>query len=305
MDERDVRTLAPSRTGSRLARRLLVSGAAVIAVLAVIGLLALRPETTGHAATAALAPPAVTVSLPLVRGVVPHTTFLGQFSAVDQVELRAQVGGILTEIHFADGQIVHKGDLLFVIDPRPYQIRLEQAVAQYRAATAQLTLADSELWRAQQLKHTDFGTAQAVDRSSATQLSDQATLDQARAAIDDAQLDLEYCRVTAPFTGRISAHQASVGSLVSGSRGGTGTSTLLTTLVSLDPIHLDFDMSEADYLAYARFLQGAGGQPSTAPCSVTLGDETHCRPHRHAGFPGQRGRPRQRHHPRPRHRRQP
>ena len=169
---------------------------------------------------------------------------------------------------------MHKGDALFVIDPRPYQIKLEQAVAQYRAATAQLSLANSELWRARQLKHTDFGTAQAVDRSSATQLSDQATLDQAQAAIQDAQLDLEYCHVVAPFTGRIGAHRASVGSLISGSRGGTGTSTLLATLVSLDPIHLDFDMSESDYLTYSRFLQGAGSQAVDRTATVTLGDET-------------------------------
>ncbi len=274
MDEAQAKTPARSRSGGRIVRRVLVPSAAALAVLAGVGLLASRPGQAGHAA-AAMPPPTVTVSLPLARGVVPTTTFLGQFSAVDQVELRAQVGGILTEIRFADGQIVHKGDVLFVIDPRPYQIKLEQAVAQYRAATAQLSLADSELWRAQQLKHTDFGTAQEVDRSSATRLSDQATLDQARAAIEDAQLDLEYCRVTAPFTGRIGAHQASVGSLVSGSRGGTGTSTLLATLVSLDPIHLDFDMSESDYLAYSRFLQGAGGQPVDRTATVTLGDETH------------------------------
>ncbi len=251
-----------------------LSAAAVLGVLVLGAAFALRHGGAGHAAMPAMPPPVVTVSAPLVRSITPYTSFLGQFSAVDQVDLHAQVGGILTEIHFTDGQIVHKGDLLFVIDPRPYQIKLAQAVAQYRAASAQLTLANSELWRAQQLKHTDFGTAQQVDRDSATQLSDQAALDQDHAAIQDAQLDLEYCRVVAPFTGRISSHRVSVGSLVSGSRGGTGTNTLLTTVVSLDPIHVDFDMSEADYLSYQRFLQGAGGQAPDRTVQVSLGDET-------------------------------
>ncbi len=265
-----------SRTDAekRASRRRRLSGVAVLGVLAVGAAFTLRHGGAGHAAMPAMPPPVVTVSAPLVRSITPYTSFLGQFSAVDQVDLHAQVGGILTEIHFTDGQIVHKGDLLFVIDPRPYQIKLAQAVAQYRAASAQLTLADSELWRAQQLKHTDFGTAQQVDRDSATQLSDQAALDQDRAAIQDAQLDLEYCRVVAPFTGRISSHRVSVGSLVSGSRGGTGTNTLLTTVVSLDPIHVDFDMSEADYLSYQRFLQGVGGQAPDRTVQVSLGDET-------------------------------
>ncbi len=259
----------------RASRRLQWSGVAVLAVLAGAALFTLRHGGAVHAARPAMPPPVVTVSAPLVRSITPYASFLGQFSAVDQVDLHAQVGGILTEIHFTDGQIVHKGDLLFVIDPRPYQIKLAQAVAQARAASAQLTLAGSELWRAKQLKSTDFGTAQEVDQRSATQLADQASLDQARAAIQDAELDLEYCRVTAPFTGRISSHRASVGSLVDGSRGGNAANTLLTTIVSLDPIHVDFDMSEADYLSYQRFLHKAGGAAPDRTVQVSLADETH------------------------------
>ena len=170
--------------------------------------------------------------------------FLGQFSAVDRVELRAQVGGTLSTIEFQDGQIVHKGDPLFVIDPRPFQIKLDQAVAQLQTAQAKEALSEAELWRAQQLKRTDFGTAENVDQRAADQRSAQAAIDTAKAAISDAQLDLEFSRVTAPFTGRIGAHLVSVGSLVSGSRGGTSPTTLLATIVSLDPIYLDFDMSE-------------------------------------------------------------
>ena len=202
-------------------------------------------------------PPLVTVSQPLQQTVVTTARFLGQFSAVDSVELRAQVGGTLTNIDFRDGQIVHKGDLLFVIDPRPFQIRLDQAVAQLNTAEAKETLSQVELWRAQQLKQTSFGTAETVDQRAADVRTNQAAIDSAKAAISDASLDLEFSHVTAPFTGRIGRHLESVGDLVSGSRGGAGPTTLLATIVSLDPIYLDFDMSESDYLAWQQANHGA------------------------------------------------
>ncbi len=217
-------------------------------------------------------PPQVTVSVPLEQTVQATGRFLGQFSAVDSVELRAQVGGTLTAIDFQDGQIVHKGDPLFIIDPRPFQIRLEQAVAQLQTAQARETLSEAELWRAQQLKRTDFGTAESVDQRAAEQRSQQAAIDTAKAAIRDAQLDLEFARVTAPFNGRIGAHLVSAGSLVSGSRGGTTPTTLLATVVSLDPIYLDFDMSESDYLAYQQVHHGAAPHDEVA---ISLNGDGH------------------------------
>src|SRR5262249_3815625 len=175
-----------------------------------------------------------------------------QFSAVEQVELRAQVGGTLIGIHFKDGDIVHKGDLLFTIDTRPYEIRLAQAQAQLETGTARLALAERELYRAQELKRSDFGTAQNVDQRTADLRTAQATIDDAKAQIRDAQFDLEHCRITAPFTGRIGTHLVSVGNLIAGNRAATSPTTLLATLVSLDPIYLDFDMSESDFLAFSR-----------------------------------------------------
>jgi RND family efflux transporter MFP subunit len=218
------------------------------------------------------APPQVTVSRPLQQTVQTTSRFLGQFSAVDRVELRAQVGGTLSMIEFQDGQIVHKGDPLFVIDPRPFQIRLNQAIAQLQTAQAKEALSEAELWRAQQLKRSDFGSAENVDLRAADQRSTQAAIDTAKAAIGDAQLDLEFSRVTAPFTGRIGAHLVSVGSLVSGSRGGTSATTLLATIVSLDPIHVDFDMSEADYLAYQQAVHGTSARPDVA---ISLAGDGH------------------------------
>jgi membrane fusion protein, multidrug efflux system len=240
--------------------------AGTITVLAVLAALGAAREWRGHPTQAAPlpSPPRVTVSSPLSDTVAATTTLLGQFSAVDTVELRGQVGGVLTAIAFQDGQIVHKGDSLFEIDPRPFQIRRDQAIAQLQTAQAKEALTQVQLWRAQQLKLTEFGSVETVDQRAADQSSAQAAIDTAKAAIRDAQLDLEFSRVSAPFTGRIGARLVSVGSLVSGGRGGTGTSTLLATVVSLDPIHIDFDMSEADYRAYQRAHGGAAPRDDVA-----------------------------------------
>ena len=205
----------------------------------------------------------VTVSAPLVRELAPQMKFLGQFSATDRVELRAQVGGTLSQILFKDGEIAHKGDLLFVIDTRPYEIKLRQATSTLQSAKARLELSNVELWRAQQLKKTSFGTAEAVDQRQAEQDAAAASVGSAAQAVLDAQLDLEFCHVTAPFTGRMSNHLVSVGNLVSGSRAGSSPTTLLTTIVSLDPIYIDFDMSENDFITYQSELgnhASGGGQ---------------------------------------------
>jgi RND family efflux transporter MFP subunit len=208
-----------------------------------------------HDVKAAIPPaaaPVVTVSTPLQHDVDTRMGSLGQFSAIDRVELRAQVGGTLTEIHFKDGQMVRKGDLLFVIDPRPYEIRLAQANAALQTAQARVALANNQLSRASSLRRNEFATQETVDQRTSDQDSAQAAVEDAKARVRDAQLDLEYCRVTAPFSGRIGARQVSIGSLVAGSRAAVSPTTLLTTLVSLDPLYLDFDMSESDYLTFAR-----------------------------------------------------
>ena len=259
--------------GSQRGGRRIVAGTTVLAILAAcMGFVMLDGSRhTSHAVQAPPPPPTVSVSMPLRHDVAAHADFLGQFSAVDRVELRAQVGGTLSEIHFRDGQIVHKDDLLFVIDPRPYEIRLATAVASVETAKARLDLASAEFWRARQLKQTSYGTAENVDLRSNDQRAATAALATAEQTVRDAQLDLDYCRVTAPFTGRINDHQISVRSLVSGSRAGASATTLLATVVSLDPIHLDFDMSENDFLTFQR--AHAPGQLGET-VRFRLGDET-------------------------------
>ena len=254
------------------AKRWIAAGATV-AALAAAWLANSYRQSDAVASVAPAALPEVVVSKPLVREVSSRLSFLGQFSAVEQVEVRAQVGGTLTAIHFKDGDIVHKGDLLFSIDPRPYEIRLAQATAQLETATAKLALADRELNRAQDLAAKAFGTTQTVDQRLADQRAAQASVDDAKAQIRDAQFDLDHCRITAPFTGRIGTHLVSVGNLIAGSRAATSPTTLLATLVSLDPIHLDFDMSEADFLAFSRERARLKGALADK-VEIALSDET-------------------------------
>jgi multidrug efflux system membrane fusion protein len=246
------------------------AGLVVLLGLAGIGLWAFdgRQAAPGPVA-AAPPPPSVTVSMPLQRSLAQSTDFTGQFSAVNQVDLRAQVGGYLTEVHFTDGQLVHKGDLLFVIDPRPYEIARQQAIAQYQTAMAGLDLANKEVARSTVLHRNDYESGETLDQRTQVQQAAVAAIEQGKAAIQSAQLNLDFTRITAPFTGRIGARLVSVGSLISGG----ANSTNLASIVSLDPIHLDFDMSEADSLAYQRFL-ATGQQGLDRSVKISLSDET-------------------------------
>lgn len=269
-------TPGPRATARRSPLRITLTLGALVVLLAggvVWGIPALRGSTPDAVAAPAPPPPPVTVSAPLQRRLASWTSFTGQFSAVDSVDLQAQISGYLTEIHFTDGQIVHQGDLLFVIDPRPFDIQLQQANAQFQMATAAVDLANKELVRASELKRSDFASGELVDQRVQTLRAGLASLEQAKAAIRSAQLNLVFTRITAPFSGRMSMRRVSVGSLISGGPAAAVT-TVLSSIVSLDPIHLDFDMSESDYLAYQRFLAAgeAGGKPDRT-VDASLSDE--------------------------------
>jgi RND family efflux transporter MFP subunit len=225
------------------------------------------------AADAPAAPPAVTVSQPIQRELVERDEFTGQFAAKEYVEIRARVSGYLTEIHFEDGQIVKEGDLLFVIDPRPYEATLAAARAQLAQANAQVDLATQQLTRSAELRKKDFEPASNYDQRVSDLKVAAAATESAKAAIRSAELNVGFTRITAPLTGRISNHQVSVGNLVSGSD--SATTPALTTIVSLDPIYFYFDMSEGDYLTYQRAT--AAGKLDEArdssPVYVRLTDE--------------------------------
>jgi RND family efflux transporter MFP subunit len=229
---------------------------------------------SAHAQAAAPPPPPVTVSQPLQREIVEWNEYTGQFAATESVELRARVSGYLTEIHFEDGQFVKQGDLLFVIDPRPFEIALASAQAQLNQATARLDLANRQLARAAELRQRDNIPAATYDERQSEVRSATGALEAAHAAIRSAELDLEFTHVTAPMAGHISRHQVSIGNLVFG--GSSPTTTLLTTIVSTDPIYCVFDLSEADLLSYQRAaaqgrLKLAGAD--SLPLEARLSDE--------------------------------
>src|ERR1700728_1911181 len=220
----------------------------------------------------AVSPPVVSVAVPVQRSLATRVQFLGQFSAVQNVELRPQVGGALTQIDFKDGDIVQKGDLLFQIDPTPYEIKLSEATAQLETAHSRLDLAKQEFFRADSLKKTGYGSIEIADQRAAEQRAAQAAVNNAEASIRDAQFDLDHTRITAPFTGRIGTHQVSIGNLISGSRAGTTPTTLLATLVSTGSVYLNFDMSEADYMTFLRDRQKQGG-PLADKVQISLAGE--------------------------------
>lgn len=203
-------------------------------------------------AAPALPPPEVSVSTPVQLDINKRLTLLGQFSPTQEVELRAQVGGILTKIGFNDGEIVQKGALLFEIDPTTYEIRVAEANATLATARTRLELASLEATRASSLQKRGVGTIQNVDQRAAEQRAAQAAVDYADAGLRNAQFDLDRTRIVAPFTGRIGKHMVSEGNLIAGSRGSSNATTLLARIVSTDTVFLNFDMSETDFLAFQR-----------------------------------------------------
>jgi membrane fusion protein, multidrug efflux system len=228
-------------------------------------------EKPQQAAAAAPPPPPVTVAPPVKRTVTDWDEFTGRFQAVEEVQVRARVGGAVTNVEFRDGAIVHAGDLLYVIDARPFEAVAEQADGQLSDARAKAELAKRELDRALTLNQTQAVSDSIVDqRRQALQAAKAAEM-QAEGALKAARLNIEFSHVLAPITGRVSRHLVSVGNLVQGSD--NGTSTLLTSIVSLDPIHVYFDMDEATYQRNNR-LYFEGKRPSSRetpnPVQITL-----------------------------------
>lgn len=218
-------------------------------------------------------PPSVTVTRALQKEVTEWDEYTGRLAALDEVGVRAQVSGYLESIHFKDGQMVRKGDLLFVIDPRPYQAVLDRANAQAKQADAGLALADLNLKRTQELATKNAIASQELDDQRSKELQAAAAVQVAQAEVNSAKLNLDFTQIAAPVSGRINRHLVSEGNLISG---GAANATLLTTIVSLDPIHAYFEADEQAYLKYTR-LDRAGERRSSRdvpnPVKVALADE--------------------------------
>src|SRR5262252_6461647 len=200
-------------------------------------------------------PPAVTVDEPIKRTVFDYDEYVGRFTAINSVEIRARVSGYLDKVHFKDGQLVKQGDLLFTIDKRPFQNTLDQARANLVQAQSNLAFTESDYTRGQQLVRDKTITDQTFEQRAQAFRNAKAGVSANEAAVRQAELDMEFTELRAPMNGRIGDRRVSPGNLVTGGTGGN--TTLLATIVSIDPIYFEFTFDEASYLRYER-LANAG-----------------------------------------------
>jgi RND family efflux transporter MFP subunit len=237
---------------------------AVLAALVAVPTLALAQFGGGP-------PPPVTVAKPVVKDIIDYDEFTGRFFATDAVEVRSRVSGYLDTVAFEDGAYVNKGDLLFVIDRRPYKATLDQAQATLVSAQARLKFAQTDLERAQSLSRTGNISEQLLDQRQQNFLTSQADIEGAQAAVRQAQLNYEFTEIRAPISGRISRKLVSVGNLVNAN------DTLLTTIVSRDPIYFYFDLDERSFLAYNKvfnLVADSTGKANPIEVKIALSDQT-------------------------------
>ncbi len=242
---------------------------------ALIGLAGCSKEGAGAASAPTEAPPAtVTVAAPESREYIPTETLTGRIDAVDSVEIRARVSGFLAEVRFQAGQTVRKGDVLFVIDPRPFQAALQRAEADLESAKTRSAQADRDAARAEQMLKTKAISVEEADQRR-TRLSEaKASVAVAEAALVTARLNVEYAEIRSPIDGRVSRALVTPGNNVSGVDGAT---TLLTTVVSVDPVYVYADLDESVLLRLNRFRR-EGVLPVDAKGRIEVGvglaDET-------------------------------
>jgi len=210
-------------------------------------------------------PAAVTVAKPLVREVTDWDVYPGRLAAAQSVAIRARVGGFVVEAPFHEGAVVKKGDLLFVIDERPYKVALDQATADLAQAQANARAAEDELRRIEPLR----GTRAVAETEfvSARRAAEQArgAVQSAQAKVDAAKLDLEWCRVTAPITGKVSRIEVTPGNLITG---GSAQGTLLTSITSVDPMYCYVNIDENAVRNYQRIYREQG-RPSVREAGIT------------------------------------
>jgi len=211
--------------------------------------------------------PTVEVATPLSERVADWDDYSGRFEPVDSVEVRPRVSGAIQSVNFDDGQVVKQGELLFVIDPRPYAAQLAHAKAQVAGAQAQLANADAELKRAEALVKSKLVSEADTEVRMAAKLQAAADLAGAEATVQTQELNLSFTRVTAPIAGRASYRRLAVGNIV------TADTTPLTTIVTQDPIRFLFDAPESALLKYKRESGGA----LSSPVEIRLQDETEYR----------------------------
>jgi multidrug efflux system membrane fusion protein len=219
--------------------------------------------------------PAVTIANPSKRTIVDQDEYVGRFVAVDSVEVRARLSGYLSAIHFQDGQMVKQGDVLFTIDRRPFQIVLDQARANLELARANQAFAEADLARGQELLRNKTITEQTFEQRTQAKRVADASVTAQEALVHSAELDFnEFTELRAPVAGRIGDRRVSLGNLVTG--GTSGNTTLLATIVSIDPIRFEFTFDEASFLRYQRLAKDGkdtASRDGSAPVKIKLIDE--------------------------------
>jgi RND family efflux transporter MFP subunit len=230
-----------------------------------------RGETAMPAATAPA--PAVTVATVVSRQISDFDEFTGRFEAVDRVEIRPRVSGYIASVNFVQGRQVTKGEVLFVIDPRPYEAQLKQSQAQLEQARSQLTLATSEQARADKLLAARAISREELESRESALVQAHANVAGAQAAVDTAALNVSFTRVISPITGIVSRAEITSGNLV------TSGQTLLTTVVSVDPIYVSFQAEEQGFLNFMNYSRTGGAADAAHPVFVGLANE--------AGYPHQ------------------
>ena len=238
---------------SAVTSALAVSG---VLLAALIGLSGCGDDAT---ATVQVPAPQVSVASALERAVTEWDEFTGRVEAVESVEIRPRVTGYIESVNFSEGSTVRKGDLLFVIDPRPYRAELSKAEAELARAVARSELAASDAARSKSLVDIKAVSREEYDTRVNASREATANVAAARAAVDAAKLNLEFTRVTSPIAGRVSKAAITAGNLVTG---GSNAATLLTTVVSLDPIYVTFEGDEQIYLKYTALAQRGERQSS-------------------------------------------
>lgn len=213
-------------------------------------------------------PVQVTVAPAIGRAVADWDEFTGHFESVDAVEVRPRVSGFVQRVAFAEGATVHRGDLLFVIDPRPYEAEVARAEAELSRARSRAQLAEMELERAQRLVATQAISREELDARQSARSEGDAAIKAAEAALTTARLNLDWTSVRAPISGRVGRAEVTPGNLV---QAGPPAATLLTNIKSLDPIYVYFDTDEQAYLKYVGALRG---RTSKRPVHIGLANET-------------------------------
>jgi len=244
----------------------------IAATLAALGLLAACGQNNTYQAPP---PPKVTVAKPVEQKITRYFEATGNTAAVNSANLVARVQGFLTEIAYQDGAAVKKGQHLFTIEPEPYQLKLQQAQASEQAAQATATQTQADFERQQELVQRQAASKAAFDQSVANRDNAKAKLLQAQADTKQAQINLDYTRVIAPFDGVVTARQVSIGELV-----GTGGTQVLATIVQLNPIYVNFTASERDVLHVRDMLAKRGER-----AGALIGSEVQVGLQTDAGFP--------------------